>query len=249
MGRLDGKVALITGAAQSLGAEHVRTFVKEGAKVVISDILVDEGEQLAKELGDNALFIKLDVTKPDDWTNALEKTKETFGTVDILVNNAAYAGPQAKIADMKDEDYLKIIDVTQNSVFYGMKAVIPYMIEQGRGSIINIASIASFRHVDANPNIFYTTAKHAILGLTKGAALEYGENNIRVNAVAPGVILTPATKEFLNKEQLDSLASEVPLGKLADLEDVSKAVVFLASEDASYISGETIVVDGGRLAH
>lgn len=249
MPRLEGKVALITGAAQSLGAEHVRTFVKEGAKVVITDILEDDGQKLAEEIGDHTLFIKLDVTKPDDWKNALEKTKEVFGTVDILVNNAAYAGPQAKTVDMKDEDYLKIINITQNSVFYGMKAVIPQMIEQGGGSIINIASAASYRHIDVNPNIFYTTAKHAILGLTKGAAVEYGGQKIRVNAIAPGIILTPATKAFLSQEQIEAMAAGVPLGRLAELEDVSKVVAFLASEDAAYISGETILVDGAWLAH
>lgn len=131
-----------------------------------------------------------------------------------------------------------------------MKAVIPDMIEKGGGSIINIVSAASYRHIDVNPNVFYTTAKHAILGLTRSTAVEYGENNIRVNSVAPGIILTPATKKYLNRNQIEAMASGVPLGRLAELEDVSKVLVFLASEDAAaYISGETVLVDGGWLAH
>lgn len=114
-----------------------------------------------------------------------------------------------------------------------MKAVIPDMIEKGGGSIINIVSAASYRHIDVNPNVFYTTAKHAILGLTRSTAVEYGENNIRVNSVAPGIILTPATKEYLNRNQIEAMASGVPLGRLAELEDVSKVLVFLAPEDAA----------------
>lgn len=248
MSRLTGKVALITGAARGMGAAHAKEFVENGAKVVITDIIEDEGEQLAEELGENAIFLKLDITDLNQWNDVLNKVKEIFGTVNVLVNNAGYPGPNTLLADLNEDDYLKVITIDQHGTFYGMKAVIPHMIEAGGGSIINIASLSGLRHVPYTPNVAYTAAKHAVLGLTRAAAVEYGKKNIRVNAVCPGGILTPMMKESISQEQTEALGAIIPNGRLAEPHEVSKAVLFLASEDASYVNGEEIRVDGGALA-
>lgn len=247
MGRLDGKVAIITGASRGMGSEHVREFVKEGAKVVITDILEAEGRTLSKELGENTLFVKHDVTNPDDWNHVINQAVEAFGPVTVLVNNAGYAGPVSSLTDLADEDYLKIISIDQHGTFYGMKALIPHMIEAGGGSIVNISSTAGLRHVNGTPNVAYTAAKHAVNGLTKAAAVEYADKNIRINVICPGGVLTPLLKETYTQEQLDMYATS-PIGRLSDPHEISKPVLFLASDDASYITGAEYVVDGGLLA-
>lgn len=248
MTRLDGKVAIITGAANGMGETHTREFVKEGAKVVITDVQEEAGKKLAEELGENAIFVKLDVTKLEDWKNVLEKAKEAFGAVNILVNNAGYAGPFAHTADLEIEAYHRVINIDQNGTFYGMRTLIPHMVESGGGSIVNIASIAGSRHVFVSSSAAYTAAKHAVLGLTKAAAIEYGDKNIRVNAVLPGVILTPMVKENLPQEQQDAVGAKAPLRRLGDPREVTKVVTFLASDDSSFVSGAEYVVDGGLLA-
>ena len=247
MGKLDGKVAIITGASRGMGAEHAREFVKEGAKVVITDVLEREGQMLAEELGKNALFIQHDVTKPEDWSQVVKQATEAFGPVGILINNAGYTGPLATLTDLRNEDYLKVITIDQHGTFYGMKALIPHMIESGGGSIVNITSTAGLRHVNGTPNAAYTAAKHAVIGLTKAAAVEYAGKNIRINVVCPGGVLTPLLKETYTQEQLDSAATS-PMGRLSEPQEVSRPVLFLASEDASYMTGGVYIVDGGLMA-
>ncbi len=247
MGKLDGKVAIITGAARGMGAEHAREFLKEGAKVVITDVLEAEGRRLSEELGENTLFLRHDVTRPEEWKRVLDEAVEAFGPVGVLVNNAGYTGPLSTLTSLEDDEYLKVITIDQHGTFYGMKTLIPHMIDSGGGAIVNIASTAGLRHVNGTPNAAYTAAKHAVVGLTKAAAAEYASQNIRINVVCPGGVLTPLLKETYTQEQLDQFAAS-PIGRLSNPEEVSKPVLFLASDDASYMTGGVVVVDGGLLA-
>ena len=247
MGLLDGKVAIITGGAKGMGEFHTRKLAEEGAKVVIGDLDVENGEKLAKDIGeDKAVFVELDVTNPSSWEAVVQTTKDTFGTIDILVNNAGLAGPITGLLDIEESLYKKIIDINQNGIFYGMRAVLPTMVEKSKGSIINISSLAGLRH-DITVNPAYTTSKFAVRGLTKQAAYEFADKNIRVNAILPGAILTPMAEATLTKEQIDDVSENLlPMKRFADPREVSEVVVFLASDKASYVSGADYVVDGAR---
>lgn len=250
MKRLEGKIAIITGGASGMGEAHVRLFIEEGAKVVITDIVEDAGIKLAKEVGENAIFLKHDVANSNSWAEVVKSVINKFGTIDILVNNAGYAGPIALLADLKDEDYLGVISVDQHGTFYGMKAVIPEMIKNGGGSIINIGSVAAFRFEDGTNNAAYSTAKFAIRGLTQAAAYQYGDKNIRVNAVHPGGVSTPLLEAHFDKAQLAELASGHPLQKrLGKPREISQVVLFLASDDSSFVTGADYVIDGGKSIH
>lgn len=247
MGLLDGKVAIITGGAKGMGEFHSRKLAEEGAKIVIGDLDAENGERVAKEIGgDQAVFAELDVTDPDSWERVVQKAKEAFGTIDILVNNAGLAGAITGLLDIEEDLYKKIIDINQNGIFYGMRAVLPTMIEKNEGSIINISSLAGLRH-DITVNPAYTASKFAIRGLTKQAAYEFADKNIRVNAVLPGAILTPMAEATLTKEQIDDVSQNLlPMQRFAQPEEVSEVIVFLASDKASYVSGSDYVVDGAR---
>jgi len=246
--RLEGKVALITGAASGMGAEHARLFIEEGARVAMTDIADVPGRALAAELGANAIYIHHDVTEPDEWTSAVIEATESFGPVNVLVNNAGFAGPAASVVEMTDEDYLKTIAIDQHGVFFGMRAVIPGMIDAGGGSIVNISSVAGFVHQINVPNPAYTAAKFAVRGLTKAAAVLYGDRNIRVNSVHPGGVLTPMLIETVPQEAIDFISEGVPLRRMAQPREVSQLVVFLASDDSSYITGAEHLIDGGQTA-
>lgn len=238
MGRLNGKTAIITGASRGMGAAHVKRFVTEGANVVFTDILEDEGKKLEKELGDTVFFIKHDVSNQNHWDEVVNKTEELFGQVDILVNNAGIDLPETNIENVKDEDYRKVIDVNQMSVFNGMQSVVPYMKKNG-GSIVNISSLAGI--VAANKKIAYTASKFAVRGMTKAAALELGEYGIRVNSIHPGFIATPMTEHLIN----DQLEQSFPLKRAGRVEEVSDMVVFLSSDESSYSTGSEFIIDGG----
>lgn len=244
MGKLDGKVAIITGAARGMGEFHAREFVEEGAKVVIADLLEEEGKQLAEELGENAIFVKHDVTKLEDWEHVIHKAKESFGPVTVLVNNAGVAGPVASITELSVEDYLKIVNIDQNGTYFGVKTIIPEMIKAGGGSIINISSTAGTMARGVQ-NAAYTVAKHAVMGITKAAAVEYSDKGIRVNTVSPGGIMTPMVKETVSQEIIDEQAKNIPIRRLGEPHELSKVVVFLASDAASYVTGSEFRADGG----
>jgi 3alpha(or 20beta)-hydroxysteroid dehydrogenase len=248
MGRLDGKIAVITGAASGMGVEHARLFVEEGARVVLADVLVEEGRALAHSLGEFTLFVQLDVTQPEQWTAAVRAAENTFGPVTVLINNAGLAGPPATVADMTTEDYLRTVAVDQHGVFYGMRAVIPGMVAAGGGSIVNISSVAGFVHQADVPNPAYTAAKFAVRGLTKAAAVQYGPHRIRVNSVHPGGVLTPMLRDSVPPEAIDAITADVPLRRMADPVEISRLVLFLASDDSSYISGAEHLIDGGQTA-
>ena len=247
MGLLQGKVAIITGGAKGMGEFHTRKLADEGAKVVIGDLDVESGEKVAKDIGDDkAIFVKLDVTDPESWANIVQTTKDKFGTIDILVNNAGLAGAITGLLDIEEGLYKKIIDINQNGTFYGMRAVLPTMVEKNSGSIINISSLAGLRH-DVTVNPAYTASKFAVRGMTKQAAYEFADKNIRVNAVLPGAILTPMAEATLTKEQIDDVSENLlPMKRFADPKEVSELIVFLASDKASYISGGDYVIDGAR---
>ena len=248
MGRLSGKVAIITGAARGMGASHARLFVEQGARVVLTDLNVAGGEALAKELGDNAMFVAHDVTKPDSWETVVAKAVADFGTIDILVNNAGILGPMAPTAELDNDGYDLVCAVNQHSVFYGMKAVLPAMVKAARGSIVNISSIAGMAANYGFPSLAYVASKFAVRGMTKATAMEYGKHNLRVNSVHPGFIQTPMMVEATDEVGGEALA-QIPLGRIAQPVEVSNVVLFLASDESSYVTGAEHLVDAGMLAH
>lgn len=245
MGRLDGKVAVITGAARGMGAAHAKRFVEEGAKVVVTDILPDEGEKLASELGKNAVFVKHDVSSAADWDDVVNMAEEAFGPVDILVNNAGIS-VSVPIEELTEEQYRKVVDINQVSVFLGTKAVLPSMKKTGGGSIVNISSMAGI--VGGQGQMAYSASKFAVRGMTKAAAAELAPLNIRVNSVHPGAIRTPMIDWPENKEIIEALEASTPLGRVAEPEEVSELVLFLASDESSYSTGAEFLIDGGASA-
>lgn len=247
MNRLDGKVAVITGAARGMGESHARRFIAEGAKVVLTDRSEAQGRAIAGELGANALFIPHDVTNAAQWVEVIAQAEQAFGPITVLVNNAGILGPMAKTADLAEADYLHVCAVNQHSVFLGMQAVLPSMLRAGRGSIVNISSIAGMVANYGFPSLAYVASKFAVRGMTKATAIEYGPHKIRVNSVHPGFIQTPMMVEATDEVGGDALA-QIPLGRLADPDEVSQLVLFLASDESSYITGTEHVVDAGMIA-
>jgi 3alpha(or 20beta)-hydroxysteroid dehydrogenase len=243
MGQLDGKVAIITGAAQGIGAATVREFVAEGAKVAATDIAEDGVRKVAADLGDSVLALKHDVAEYDEWQRVVAETEAAFGDITVLVNNAAMMGSPTNILDFAAEDYLRIVAVNQHSQFYGMKSVIPSMLRVGGGSIVNISSLAGITVVQGVPNLAYPTTKFAVRGMTKAVAREYGPKGIRVNSVHPGAILTDMAREALGEDPGDFPLSF--LDRFGQPVEVSRLVVFLASDGASYITGAEHIVDAG----
>ena len=239
MGLLDGKVAIITGAAKGMGASHVRRFVDEGAKVIFTDILENEGQALAHELGNSVRFIKHDVTNEDDWKDVVQASIEAFGNINILVNNAGIDVPGVNLEGADFSTYQKVIAVNQHSVFLGMRAVVESMKKAGGGSIINISSLAGM--VGAYKKVAYTASKFAVRGMNKDAALELGDYNIRVNSVHPGFIVTDMTRDLVSPE----LEQTLPIRRAGKIEEVTHLVTYLASDQSSYSSGSEFVVDGG----
>jgi 3alpha(or 20beta)-hydroxysteroid dehydrogenase len=237
--RLIGKVALVSGGSRGMGASHVRTMVAEGAKVVFGDILDDEGKVVAKELGDDARYVHLDVTQPEDWEAAVATAVSEFGGLDILVNNAGIINV-GTIEDYALSEWQRILDINLTGVFLGIRAVVKTMKEAGRGSIINISSIEGMAGTLGCHG--YTATKFGVRGLTKSAAMELGPFGIRVNSIHPGLIKTPMT-EWVPEDIFQSA-----LGRIAQPKEVSNLVVYLASDDSSYSTGSEFVVDGGTTA-
>lgn len=247
MGRLAGKIAIITGAAQGMGEAHARAFVKEGAKVIATDINRDGGEALVAELGENAIFVEHDVAKSVDWDRVVTAAHDCFGNVNVLVNNAGVIGPVKGLLDFSEEDFLRVCSVNQLGVFLGMKKILPSMIEAGGGSIVNISSIAGMLGTKESSNAAYCASKWAVRGMSKLIAAQHGSSGIRVNSVHPGYILTPMMVAATD-ENGGGAAAAIPLGRMAQPEEVSNVVVFLASDEASFISGAEHVVDGAMTA-
>ncbi|MGE3744770.1 MAG: SDR family NAD(P)-dependent oxidoreductase [Sphingomonadaceae bacterium] len=247
MNRLDGKVAVITGAARGMGEAHARRFIAEGAKVVMTDRSEAQGRAIADELGARALFVPHDVTSASQWAKVVAKTEQAFGAISVLVKNAGILGPMAKTVELVEADYMQVCAVNQHSVFLGMQAVLPSMLRAGQGSIINISSIAGMVANYGFPSLAYVASKFAVRGMTKATAIEYGPDKIRVNSVHPGFIQTPMMVEATDEVGGDALA-QIPLGRLAYPDEVSQLVLFLASDESSYITGTEHVVDAGMIA-
>ena len=235
MNRLDGKVAIITGGARGQGEAHVRMHVAEGAKVVFTDLLTEAGEALARELGENAIFLEHDVRDSAGWDRVVKTAEDNFGLVTILINNAG-VDSRGLLSQLTEEEYRRVVDICQVGVFLGMKAVFRSMKKAGGGSIINVASTAGLVGV---PSIPYTAAKHAVIGMTKAAAIELGPLNIRVNAIVPGPINTPMLPPDLAKEW------KVPLDRIGEPIEIARMGLFLASDEASFSTGGYFTVDGG----
>ena len=251
--RLDGKVALITGGARGMGAAEARIFAREGAKVVIADILEDEGkrtEALINEAGGDAVFVRLDVTRQADWDAAVSAAVERFGKLDILVNNAGI-GIGGTIEDMSVETWDAVMDVNANGVFLGTKAAMERMRAQGTGgSIVNISSISGIIG-QSEVNAGYNASKGAVRVFTKSAALQGAADGIRVNSVHPGPIQTAMTQDGWESAERDgdfALTDSAPMGRYGKPEEVAYGALYLASDESSFVTGAELVIDGGYTA-
>jgi 3alpha(or 20beta)-hydroxysteroid dehydrogenase len=245
MGKLDGKVAIVTGGARGQGGAEAALFRAEGAQVVITDVLREEGAQHAKAIG--ATFVAHDVRDEEEWAEVVRQTMELHGRIDALVNNAGIF-QRAKLLDTDLELYRRIIDVNQIGVFLGMRAVAPVMIEQHAGAIVNISSVAGLR---ASPGGFaYGASKFAVTGMTKSASLELARSGIRVNSIHPGMIETDMMDVVTggSTERHDKFARSVPMKRPAEPDEVAKLALFLASDDSSYCTGSEFIIDGGMTA-
>jgi 3alpha(or 20beta)-hydroxysteroid dehydrogenase len=247
MSKLEGKIAIVTGAAQGMGESHARIMVAEGAKVVMTDVNVASGTAIAEELGSNALFVEHNVTSPADWQRVVEAAEAKFGTVNVLVNNAGILGPIAATVDLPLDDFNAVCDINQTGVFLGMQSVLPGMLAGDGGSIVNISSIAGIVAIVGAPNLAYVGSKFAVRGMTKQVAVEYGKDNIRVNSVHPGYIKTPMMAAATDEEG-GGAVDVIPLSRMAEPSEVSDLVVFLASDNSSFITGMEHVIDGGMTA-
>jgi 3alpha(or 20beta)-hydroxysteroid dehydrogenase len=247
MGRLDGKVAIVTGAARGQGAAVARRFVEEGARVVVTDILDDAGKETAGALGDAAYCRHLDVSDEGEWASVVDEALETFGAVDVLVNNAGILH-FAAIVDQAVEDFQRVVAVNQVGTFLGIRAVTPAMTAQGRGSIINVSSIEGL--AGAPFLIAYNATKFAVRGMTKTAALELGPAGIRVNSVHPGLIDTAMVRAAADQADFDfdKVCKRVALKRAGRPDDITGIMTFLASDESAYATGSEFVVDGGATA-
>ncbi|MET8942298.1 glucose 1-dehydrogenase [Streptomyces sp. NPDC004542] len=251
MAKLDGRVVIITGAARGQGEQEARLFAAEGARVVVSDVLDDQGEALAKELG--APYVHLDVSREDDWQAALAAARQAYGRVDGLVNNAGILRFNS-LVDTPLEEFMQVVQVNQVGCFLGVKTVAPALAEGG--TIVNTASYTALTGMAAVGT--YAATKHAVLGLTRVAALELAHRGIRVNAICPGAIdtamsnparLDPDADPEETTRALDELYRRlVPLGRIGRADEVARLALFLTCDDSSYITGQPFVIDGGWLA-
>ena len=247
--RLEGKVALISGGARGQGAVEARLFVQEGAKVVIADILEDEGQRVEAEINENGgdcLFLRLDVTSEANWQEVVAATVARFGKLDVLVNNAGIYRTE-RVEETTEELWDRIMDINGKGVFLGTKCAIPEMRRAGGGSIINISSVAGL--VGSQMSAAYGSSKGAVRIFTKATAIQYAAEGIRANSIHPGIIETPMTEELLaDDEQYRERLGRTPLGRIGRPEDVAYGALYLASEESSFVTGSELVIDGGRTA-
>lgn len=249
--QLNGKVALVTGAGSGIGRAAALAFARLGAKVVVSDLAEEAGEEtaaLARAENTDALFVRADVGQRADVEAMVRTAVEIYGRLDFAHNNAGISGPQALMADYSEETWDRVIATNLKGVWLCMKYELQQMLKQGSGSIVNTSSVAGLR--GSQGVSAYVASKHGIVGLTRAAALEYARTGIRVNAVAPGTIHTRMIDRFTAGDEriLQQFAESEPVGRLGTPEEVAEAVVWLCSDGASFITGTVLSVDGGRLA-
>ena len=248
--RLDGKVALISGGSRGMGAFEAELFVQEGAKVVICDVRDDEGDALAKKIvdsGGEAAFVHLDVTSESDWAAAVREAVERYGKLDVLVNNAGVSA-RGSIEETSPDDWDRVMDINAKGVFLGTRSAIPEMRKAGGGSIINISSQLGLVGMgESSPQ--YQASKGAVRIFSKSAAIQYAHEGIRVNSVHPGPIITPMTEARRSDEVVrQRMISRIPLGRYGESEDVAYGVLYLASDESSFVTGSELVIDGGWTA-
>ncbi len=248
-GRLDGKVAVVTGGCSGIGLATVRRFVAEGAKVVIGDIANEAGARLARELGGGevALYVRVDVTSKEEVDALFRAAKDTYGSVDIAFNNAGISPPDDdSILDTELDAWRRVQEVNLTSVYLCCKAALPYMLEQGSGSIINTASFVAVMGA-ATSQISYSASKGGVLSMTRELGVQFARNGVRVNALCPGPVNTPLLQELFAKdpERAARRLVHIPMGRFAEPEEMASAVLFLASDDSSFMTASTFLVDGG----
>jgi NAD(P)-dependent dehydrogenase (short-subunit alcohol dehydrogenase family) len=250
-GLVQGKVALVTGGSSGIGRATSLIFAREGAKVVVADVLVEGGEEtvrLIKAAGGDAVFVKADMSKAADIEALVQKTISTYGRLDCAHNNAGVEGATGRTADYKEEDWDRVMLINLKGVWLCMKYEIQQMLKQGGGAIVNTASDAGLLGVPQMPA--YVASKHGVVGLTKTAALEYAKSGIRVNAVCPGVIKTPMVERITGQRpgRAERMAAVEPVGRMGKPEEIGEAVVWLCSDASSFVTGLPMAVDGGIAA-
>lgn len=248
MKSLENKVAMITGSGSGIGKAAAILFAAEGAKVIVSDINENNGILVAEQINKNggeAFFVKADSSKAEDNEALVNQAIQKYGTLDIAVNNAGIGGPLGLTGEYPLDGWKKVIDINLSGVFYGLRYQIPAMLKNG-GSIVNIASILGQAGTKFSPA--YVAAKHGVVGLTKAAALEYADKNIRINSVGPGYIKTPLVMNSLDTDTLNNLVGLHPIGRLGESEEIAELILWLASPKSSFVTGSYYPADGGYLA-
>ncbi|MGB3344189.1 MAG: glucose 1-dehydrogenase [Aequorivita sp.] len=248
MKQLENRVALVTGAGSGIGKAIAQLYAKEGAKVVVNDISVKNGQSVVEQIklkGGKAIFIEADASQADEVQKLIQKTVENYGRLDIACNNAGIGGEQNLTGEYSLDSWKKVVDINLNGVFFGCKYQLEQMEKNGGGVIVNMASIHGT--VAAPMSSAYTATKHAVVGLTKNIGAEYGQKNIRCNAVGPGYIKTPLL-EVLDPETLEIIKGKHPMNRLGTSEEVAELVLFLSSEKSSFMTGGYYLIDGGYTA-
>lgn len=257
MNDLSGKVAVITGGASGIGLAAAQTFARAGCRIVLVDIAAEAGKRAAADLetdGGDAIFVQGDVSNADDVQSYVQAALDRFGAIDVFLNNAAWEGLVQDLVDYPDDVFDKVLAVNVRGVFLGLKHVLPVMYRQGKGAIVNTSSLAG--HIGSPGLVAYTASKHAVLGMTKTAAMEGARHGVRVNAVSPGAVDTPMLHSLAQLKQPDesdtamqNYASDSPNGRLATSQDIANAMLFLASDLSGHISGQSLRIDGGRIMY
>ena len=245
--RLENKVAIISGGSRGMGAFEAALFVQEGAKVIVGDVRDDEGRELVEGMGDDAIYMHLDVTSERDWATVVKEATDRYGKLDILVNNAGISA-RGTIEETSVDDWDRVMGINAKGVFLGTRAAIPEMRKSGGGSIINISSqLGLVGMAESSPQ--YQSSKGAVRIFTKSAAIQYASEGIRVNSVHPGPIVTPMTEARRADAAIQQvMVSRIPLGRYGESEDVAYGVLYLASDEASFVTGSELVIDGGWTA-
>ncbi len=246
---LENKVVVITGAGSGIGAATATLFAKHGAKVIASDLNMESAQGVVdgiKKTGGTSIAVQVNVTKFDEVEALVAKAVNEYGQLDVMVNNAGIGGKnQKKTADHTHEDWHNVIAVNQTGVFYCMQVALQQMMEQGYGNIVNVASLAGLK--PSGYNLSYSASKYAVVGMTKSAALEYGRKNIRINAVCPGYTNSALLEQLLGSrpDMGDTLKRLIPMDRFGEADEIAEAIVWLASDNSKYITGQTITLDGG----